>query len=248
MRCVAWNVRGVGSRGKFIAIKNIITEKQLHICGLVETKHKSSLERSIRGWWNNGNVIFLDVKSVDRGGGLLLMWDADILKQTSGICGDRWILLSVLSPEERLGQQNRSTSMDDFENWVQDMELIALPLIERKFTWVNCRVANQIDKAFINCSWLTHFPNTKLWPLPKLVSDHYPLLVECDKIKGVIRPFRSMDAWLHCPGFKDLIKSEWENMGDAPFHEKMKEIVGPIRKWNRNVFGDINVRTEELIL
>ncbi|XP_074297888.1 uncharacterized protein LOC141628679 [Silene latifolia] len=36
-------------------------------------------------------------------------------------------------------------------------------------------------------------------------------------------------------------------MGNAPLHEKMKELVGPIQKWNCTVFGDINVRTEELI-
>ncbi|XP_074288356.1 uncharacterized protein LOC141613516 [Silene latifolia] len=199
MRCVAWNIRGIRSRGKSTAIKKVVSEKQLHVCGLVETKHNSSVDRSIRSWWSNTNVEFMEVRSEDRGGGLILMWDANSLRRVSGVCGDRWIMISgsfgdletqvsiilvycpcstesrrrvleeligvkrqcngpallfgdfneILNPDERLRQQHITSGMEEFDNWVSNMELIVLPLIERKFTWSNCRSASQIDKAFV---------------------------------------------------------------------------------------------------
>ncbi|XP_074282668.1 uncharacterized protein LOC141607207 [Silene latifolia] len=94
MRCVAWNIRGIRSRGKSTAIKKVVSEKQLHVCGLVDTKHNSSVDRSIRSWWSNTNVEFMEVRSEDRGGGLILMWDANSLRRVSGVCGDRWIMIS----------------------------------------------------------------------------------------------------------------------------------------------------------
>ena len=41
----------------------------------------------------------------------------------------------VLKPEEIKGGVNLTSSCLDFRQWVEDMELIELPLIGRKFTW-----------------------------------------------------------------------------------------------------------------
>ncbi|XP_074278036.1 uncharacterized protein LOC141601639 [Silene latifolia] len=248
MRCVAWNIRGIGSRGKFTAIKKLIADKQLHVCGLVETKHKSSVERSVRSWWSNINVDLLEVKSVDRGSGLILMWDADSLKNASGVCGERWILVcgmfgekkipcsiilvygpcnvdgrrkvleelfnmrrlfinpvlvfgdfnEVLQPGERLNHDDRSVGMVNFEDWVENMELLVLPLLERV--------------------------------------DHYPLLVECDKALMGKRPFRCLDAWSNCRGFKELIQKEWnrelENFhGDEVLIARRKALFSSLQLW-----------------
>ena len=41
----------------------------------------------------------------------------------------------VLNVGERSGNSNFTRSMEDFRQWVEDMNLVDLPLIERKFTW-----------------------------------------------------------------------------------------------------------------
>ena len=46
-----------------------------------------------------------------------------------------WDFNEVLNVGERSGNLNFTRSMEDFRQWVEDMNLVDLPLIERKFTW-----------------------------------------------------------------------------------------------------------------
>lgn len=63
------------------------------------------------------------------------------------IMGD---LNEVLLPEERKDHSNVTASIEDFRDWINDFELIDLPLLGRKYTWYRNNQASRNDRAFID--------------------------------------------------------------------------------------------------
>lgn len=84
--------------------------------------------------------------------------------------------------------------------------------------------------------------------LPFLSSDHAPLYIQLQSEDGgdpKRRPFRFEAAWLGHTGFKDLISSSWRREITTP--EALSMLQKTLRKWNREVFGDIQMRKEKLM-
>ena len=73
----------------------------------------------------------------------------------------------ILKLEERKGCNSVLGSNDDFRAWINDMGLIDLPLVGRKYTWFKGNSCSWIDKVLI-----------KLWDLQRGMSNHYSLLLE----------------------------------------------------------------------
>lgn len=53
--------------------------------------------------------------------------------------------------------------MEIFREWVQEMNLIDLPLMGRKFTWARNGLASRIDRMLVDSVWISKFPNMELW-------------------------------------------------------------------------------------
>ena len=58
-------------------------------------------------------------------------------------------------------------------------------------------------------SWLDKFSSVLQRRLPRLTSDHFPILLEGDGLRRGPFPFRFENMWLKVEGFKDLIRSWW---------------------------------------
>ena len=65
-------------------------------------------------------------------------------------------------------------------------------------------------------------------------------------------PFKFENMWLEVEGFRDLIKRWWEEVrvegyGSFVVAKKLKVVKAEIKKWNREVFGDIKIRKYNLM-
>lgn len=49
-----------------------------------------------------------------------------------------------------------------------------------------------------------------------------------------------MDAWFSHPKFIKLVEQEWKNVGSMDAITKFKRLKALIRKWNKQVFGNID--------
>ena len=67
-----------------------------------------------------------------------------------------------------------------------------------------------------------------------------PLLLATEKIDWGPKPFRYLNTWFSHPQFKKMVEGKWKSMGNTDFAEKLKSLKGPLRKWNSEVFGDID--------
>jgi hypothetical protein len=66
---------------------------------------------------------------------------------------------SVVEPEERRGERSDvslTSEMRAFHGFIDDLDLIDLPLLGRRFTWfhANGRLMSRIDRMLVSPDWL----------------------------------------------------------------------------------------------
>ncbi|KAL8526420.1 hypothetical protein ACS0TY_015572 [Phlomoides rotata] len=88
-----------------------------------------------------------------------------------------------------------------------------LPFHGRSYMWYkpdgSCK--SRIDRIMVNNLWVSRWPNLHMKDLRRSVSDHCPLVLEVKvKVCGP-KPFRSIDAWINHPEFKDFVGSRCHN-------------------------------------
>ncbi|KAH9770764.1 putative ribonuclease H protein [Citrus sinensis] len=90
-----------------------------------------------------------------------------------------------------------------------------------RFTWSRGNLSKRLDIAVCNDRWLIKHANSSVMHLPKIDSDHRPILVKfqnMDSRHGGPRPFRFLAAWLTDE-----------------------------RRWNKEIFGNIIYRKRKLL-
>ena len=93
-------------------------------------------------------------------------------------------------PSEILGCESFSPTMFAFSDFIESNSLVDLPLEGASFTWFrdsSIPSMSRIDSALVPLDWEEHFENISQQVLPRVISDHYPLLLEA----GVVRQGRS---------------------------------------------------------
>ncbi|XP_028072632.1 uncharacterized protein LOC114274845 [Camellia sinensis] len=91
--------------------------------------------------------------------------------------------------------------------------------------------------------------------LPRLLSDHCPLLIREDERDWGPKPFRFINAWTLHPSFPSFLESIWKetSVNGGPGYsllQKLKLLKLVLKKWNCDVFDNISsklkVAEEEL--
>ncbi|XP_019241943.1 PREDICTED: uncharacterized protein LOC109221978 [Nicotiana attenuata] len=122
-------------------------------------------------------------------------------------------------------------------------------------TWARAEDSNsrsRLDIFLISFSWDELVLNVLQIPLPRLISDHLPILLDGFRGTGVRAPFRFENMWLKVPGFGDKVKEWWTSygvLGTPSFRlsKKLKLLKGDIIRWNKEVFGRVEVKMMELM-
>ncbi|XXG76639.1 hypothetical protein AAC387_Pa08g0946 [Persea americana] len=123
-----------------------------------------------------------------------------------------------------------------------------------KFTWSNNRrgagyIVARLDRAL--CNHQRHSSATDPLPsqLPKLSSDHCPLLLSHNlHLLHVNTPFKFDAMWIQDPDFLKIVEDNWNSgiTGSSQFilAQNLKNMKQFLKAWNRNVFGDINLKVQ----
>ncbi|KAK2423798.1 hypothetical protein QL285_034226 [Trifolium repens] len=180
-----------------------------------------------------------------------------------GLGDGRWCIVgdfnAVTCMEERVGSvltdgRTTTTEVREFRNFVEELELVDLPLLGRRFTWYHAsgKTMSRIDRMLISDEWVLKWGLVTLWVLPRDVSDHCPLVLNYSQDDWGPKPFRFNNYWLEHKKFKEVVEACWENtkvegwMGFV-LKEKLKTLKFTIREWHKKEYGGMEARIEGLV-
>ena len=171
--------------------------------------------------------------------GLISWWDAPWY-----IGGDFNV---VRFPSEKSRQATFSTSMQNFSNFISDFGLLETPLKGGKYTWSNNReftFVSRIDRFLFSPDRADHFGLVTQQRLPRVLSDHFTIILNCGRIIGGKRNFLFENMWLKAEGFVDRVQSWWEAyiFEGSPSYimaSKLKALKVDLKQWNAQEFGNV---------
>jgi hypothetical protein len=156
---------------------------------------------------------------------------------------------------ERSSGAGYSAAMEEFSDFIFMHNLVDLPLEDGQFTWSNNQedqIWFRIDRFLVSSEWEERFPEVSQRRLTRLLSDHFPLLLDCGTTRGGNMHFKFENMWLKYEGFVEQVKKWWmsyEFSGLPSFilANKLKALKSDLKKWNEEVFGDIGKKKKELL-
>ncbi|CAN0836924.1 hypothetical protein LINGRAHAP2_LOCUS1644 [Linum grandiflorum] len=99
----------------------------------------------------------------------------------------------MLTSRDKQGGANFNLSdAKDFSSCLDQCQLFDLGFVGPKFTWRRGSLFERLDRGVINEDWLLRFPDSATRHLPRVKSDHRPILVCTDYIHAsncLPRPF-----------------------------------------------------------
>ena len=184
------------------------------------------------------------------------LWDSLIVIHNN--VDGPWMVIgdftAVLGMHEKSGGvAPLSSSCMDFQAMSDTCQLVHVDTTGHPYTWNNGWrsrgfVQLRLDRSLCNPFWFNKWPVTNCLTLPRLASDHNPLLFTADKSNTTgPSPFRFKSMWIQHPDFMKVVSSSWNSSkfyGCPVFTQKLKALKGALRDWNRQHFGNIheNVR------
>ncbi|KAG8479287.1 hypothetical protein CXB51_029072 [Gossypium anomalum] len=154
---------------------------------------------------------------------------------------------AVLAPSEKSRSLTKGRHCPHFGDFVDSAELHDLRFKGPPFTWHRGYLSVRLDRALGNGAWIQNFPNCRITHLLKIKSNHRPLLLVLNPIISEPwgRPFRFLAGWIEHPGFDNFFKDNWECFGN--FSDSLGKFTYKLKKWNKNVYGNITTRKKDLI-
>ncbi|XP_057432617.1 uncharacterized protein LOC130725399 [Lotus japonicus] len=142
---------------------------------------------------------------------------------------------------------------EEFNSFIDDAELLDLPLVGRRFTWFrpNGQAMSRLDRALVSMEWMEAWPNCFLHVLSREISDHCPLILKSSNHNWSLKLFRTLNGWLQDSRFKPFVEKEWNDLhfqgwGAFIFKEKLKALKASLKTWNADVFGDLVTQKNSL--
>jgi hypothetical protein len=134
--------------------------------------------------------------------------------------------------------------------------LIELKNATRQFTWANNQdnlIMALLDRVLISVCWENLFPACSVRTLPRVGSDHTPLVVDTGALKiPNSKQFRFEKWWLKVDGFDQVVAKFW----NTPCHHKkaidrwqfkIRTLRKGLKGWNANVESAQHKKKQQLV-
>ena len=159
---------------------------------------------------------------------------------------------SVMDAEEisSPGRMNQRKCLG-FTSWIFEHGLLDLGFTGPKFRWTRGKTPNtftgaRLDRALSNTNWRIGFPDAEVNILPKINSDHSPMLISISGSRHYpnSKQFKFQVAWLLHQRFHNLVHTHWTK--EISFTENNRVIANRLTDWNKEQFGHIEKRKKRL--
>uniref|UniRef100_A0A2N9GUN7 Reverse transcriptase domain-containing protein n=1 Tax=Fagus sylvatica TaxID=28930 RepID=A0A2N9GUN7_FAGSY len=170
-------------------------------------------------------------------GGILIMWDRRVVEVLNCVkvgraC--RGVLEGILMWSDfrvrSWGWVGIWGAMQKFSEFIFELGLVDLPLLEGQFTWSN---------------------NQDL-PAKSRIDHHCPIILECRNFKRGKSYFKFENMWLHHQDFVGNVRNLWggydfQGSPSDILASKLKVLKEDIKKWNKECFGDVRIKKLDLM-
>ncbi|XP_042016190.1 uncharacterized protein LOC121764200 [Salvia splendens] len=180
--------------------------------------------------------------------GRLEMWDK-LWEIAASLDGLPWLVggdfNTFVSEEERQGGvRKRTREMLDFAEAISDCQLLDVGADGPKFTWARGNVFERLDRVLLGEGWANMFESTRVSNLPRILSDHCPLLVEARLPEPRAKPsFRFQNMWVRHHLFLNEVDRCWREgtgtRGMINMQIKLSRLKSSLKIWNRVIFGNV---------
>jgi endonuclease/exonuclease/phosphatase family metal-dependent hydrolase len=112
-------------------------------------------------------------------------------------------------PSKRSGSASLDSAMMEFSELIFDQGLMDLPLAGGCFTWPITQgplLWSRLDRFLVSPELEEWFPGILQKRLPRLCSDHFPILLDTGEVSRGRRSFKFENMWLKVDGFVALVK------------------------------------------
>ena len=157
---------------------------------------------------------------------------------------------------EKTGPSYNYILSNRFNSLISNLNLIDLALTDRKFSWSRSITSNSkalLDRYLCSTNWFSHYPNTIITSLPRIYSDHNPLILQTDSISTISRKtIRFEKSWITHEGFTELLVTWWQSfqlehdLGNS-WKFKLQFLRKKLRGWNSNIQGEMRRKKQHLL-
>ncbi|KAF7844298.1 Non-LTR retroelement reverse transcriptase [Senna tora] len=190
--------KGEGSKTFPLLIKDLISVNDVDLMVVLETKRSGvEADETIRKIGMDG---CFKRDPVGYSGGIWVLWKKEVMSVevikdhhqeelweelrsiSRGIVGS-WMIggdfNAYLSSDEKVGGKGFNwKSMESFNSWVEDCDLIGLGYNGVKFTWERGGLKERIHRIFANLEWSQNFQSAAVYHLFCRKSDHRPVFLK----------------------------------------------------------------------
>lgn len=106
-----------------------------------------------------------------------------------------------------------------FKKWLNKCGLINLEAVGPRYTLKGQdyrgfgRIYERLDRVICNAEWRDNFQEATVHNLPRIKSDHHPILLVTNIVDTLNKPkfpFRFEDAWSCHQNFKKFLRNNWK--------------------------------------
>ncbi|XP_042023108.1 uncharacterized protein LOC121770443 [Salvia splendens] len=142
--------------------------------------------------------------------------------------------------------------MVDFVETIEDCRLLDPGFDGSPYTWAKNGLLERLDRILVSDAWPLVFEATRVTNLPRVSSDHGPVLARCRGPNrhsgGKVLRFQHM--WIRHESFLDLVHDTWTQPTDAVgllnLQIKLARTKKTLNQWNLEVFGNIHANLKEM--
>ncbi|XP_058760823.1 uncharacterized protein LOC131634151 [Vicia villosa] len=231
------NVRG---GGKFVKRKRVgfnIQRDLVDIAFIQETKLRDLQYHYVKEMWDDDMVEWSHLDADGASGGILIMWRKDFFKLIYNFRGGGFLEICVERENRRIYFVNIYASCDHKVRLKSWRRLVELKRRSNAGSWCiggDFNLITSLDERVGE----------------RDVSDHAPIWIKYNKRNWGPKTFRFNNLWFNHNYFSAFVEEEWKKIvvkgrGDYCLVEKLKALKGKIVKWNKEIYGWIDLNIEE---
>ncbi|KAE8726444.1 hypothetical protein F3Y22_tig00006886pilonHSYRG00006 [Hibiscus syriacus] len=159
---------------------------------------------------DNSSVSIVNVYAPCEGRDQYTLWNAIELEKRRDM--NRWFMAgdfnTVRNRSERSGCHFNKMEIEAFNKFIENCNLLDMPLAGRKFTWFGpSNRRSRLDRIFVEDDWLQENCEVSLWGLPRTVSDHIPIVLD-NEVKEMEKRINELDRKGEITGLDDHERKE----------------------------------------